>query len=435
MKFEVEEISSTRRKLAIEIPAERVATEFERAFREIARRATIRGFRPGKAPRGVIERQFGDEIRNEVLSSLVREGFSAAVDESKTEMVSQPELDIGTFDPKEALKFSATVDVLPPMPEVDTAGFKITRPRVAITDEDIDKVLEQLRMRHGELVPVEGRSELARGDFATISISAESDGEPVPGLQVESATVEVAGGQLPEVIEERLAIARLGETFTVEGPPPDGAPPELKDKQLRYTVTASAIQERRLPALDDEFAKDHGDCETLGELRTRIREQLEREGNRRADLAARESLIDELVKRSPIDVPETFVARRIDALLREFLMELGARGLQLSGPEHETEAREKLRPRAEREVRRDLLLDVVGRQLDVRVTDEELAEQIGNIVASGGKHADRLREHYAHDHARDAVRTEMTRGRTLEQLVARADVTEVDAREATSGKE
>lgn len=435
MKFEVEEISSTRRKLAIEIPAERVATEFERAFREIARRATIRGFRPGKAPRGVIERQFGEEIRNEVLSSLVREGFSTAVDESKIEMVSQPELDIGTFDPKEALTFSATVDVLPPMPEVDTTGFKITRPRVAITDEDVDKVLEQLRMRHGELVPVEGRTELARGDFATIHIEAESDGEPVPGLQVESATVEVAGGQLPAVIEERLALARVGETFTVEGPPPDGAPPELHDKQLRYTVAVNAIQERRLPALDDEFAKDHGDCDTLAELRTRIHEQLEREGNRRADLVARESLIDELVKRSPIDVPESFVARRIDGLLREFLMELGARGLQLSGPEHETEAREKLRPRAEREVRRDLLLDVVGRQLDVRVTDEELAEQIGNIVASGGKHADRLREHYAHDHARDAVRTEMTRGRTLEQLVSRADVTEVDARDATSGKE
>jgi trigger factor len=237
------------------------------------------------------------------------------------------------------------------------------------------------------------------------------------------------------VIEERLALARVGETFTVEGPPPDGAPPELKDKQIRYTVTVSAIAERRLPALDDEFAKDHGDCETLAELRTRIREQLEREGNRRADMVAREGLIDELVKRNAIDVPESFVVRRIDGLLREFLMELGSRGLQLSGPEHEAEAREKLRPRAEREVRRDLLLDVVGRQLDVRVNDEELAEQIGRIVASGGKHADHLREHYAHDHARDAVRTEMARGRALEQLLSLADVKEVDAREADPGKE
>jgi trigger factor len=435
MKFEVEEVSSTRRKLAIEIPAERVASEFERAYRDVARRASIRGFRPGKAPRGVIERQFGDQIREEVLTSLVREGFSSAVEDARIEMVSQPELELGTLDPKAALSFSAAVDVMPPMPEIATGGFTVTRPRVDTTDEDVDKVLEQLRMRHGELVPVEGRTELARGDFATIRIDAESDGEPVPGLAVESATVEVAGGQLPQVIDERLALARVGETFTVEGPPPDGAPPELADKQLRYTVAVSAIAERRLPALDDEFAKDHGDCETLAELRTRIREQLDREGNRRADLVARESLVDELVKRNAIDVPESFVARRIDGLLREFLMELGARGLQLSGPEHETEAREKLRPRAEREVRRDLLLDAVARQFDVRVTDEELAEQIGRIVASSGKHAEQLREHYAHGHARDAVRAEMTRGRTLEQLVSRADVKQVDAREPTPGKE
>ncbi|MBM4242353.1 MAG: trigger factor [Deltaproteobacteria bacterium] len=435
MKFEVEEVSSTRRKLAIEIPAERVASEFERAYREIARRASIRGFRPGKAPRGVIERQFGDQIREEVVTSLVREGFSSAVEDAKLEMVSQPELELGTLDPKTALTFSATVDVMPPIPEVATTGFTITRPRVAIVDQDIDKVLEQLRLRHGELVPVEGRTEVARGDFATIAIAAESEGEAIPALNVDSATVEVAGGQLPPVIDDRLALARVGETFTVDGPPPDGAPAELTDRQVRYAVTVSAIAERRLPQLDDEFAKDHGDCETLDELRSRIREQLEREGNRRADVVAREGLVDELVKQNQIDVPESFVGRRIDALLREFLMELGARGLQLSGPEHEAEAREKLRPRAEREVRRDLLLDAVARQLDVRVTDEELAEQLGRIVASGGKHAEQLREHYAHDHARDAVRTEMTRGRTLEQLVARADVEEVDAREPEAGSE
>jgi len=435
MKFEVEEVSSTRRKLAIEIPAERVASEFERAYREIARRASIRGFRPGKAPRGVIERQFGDQIREEVVTSLVREGFSSAVEDAKLEMVSQPELELGTLDPKTALTFSATVDVMPPIPEVATTGFAITRPRVAIVDQDVDKVLEQLRLRHGELVPVEGRTEVARGDFATIAIAAESEGEAIPALTVDSATVEVAGGQLPPVIEDRLALARVGETFTVDGPPPDGAPAELTDRQIRYAVTVSAIAERRLPQLDDEFAKDHGDCETLDELRARIREQLEREGNRRADVVAREGLVDALVKQNQIDVPESFVGRRIDALLREFLMELGARGLQLNGPEHEAEAREKLRPRAEREVRRDLLLDVVARQLDVRVTDEELAEQLGRIVASGGKHAEQLREHYAHDHARDAVRTEMTRGRTLEQLIARADVQEVDAREPEAGSE
>jgi trigger factor len=426
MKFQVEEISATRRKLDIEIPADRVASEFERAFRIVSRRANIRGFRPGRAPRGVIERHFGDEIRNEVLTSLVREGFASALEESKIEMVSQPELDIGKLERSDALRFSATVEILPALPTVDVEGLAVTRPRVAITDEDVDKVLDQLRLRHAELVPIEGRSELARGDFATVHIEVDDEGQPVDALGVDSATVEVAGGQLPPALDERLALARVGETFTVEAPPPEGAPADLAGKQLRYAVTVKSIAERRLPALDDEFAKDHGDCETLDELRRRIREQLEREANRRADAMAREALVDELIKRAPFEVPESFVERRMDALLAEFKMELRSRGLQLSSTEHEKEARDKLGPRAEREVRRDLLLDAIAKQLGVEVSDDELAEQLGRIIASGGKHADHLREHYAHDHARDAVRSEMSRGRTLERLLERADVREVE---------
>jgi trigger factor len=200
-------------------------------------------------------------------------------------------------------------------------------------------------------------------------------------------------------------------------------------------VIVKAIAERVLPALDDEFAKDHGDCETLDALRARIRGQLEREGTRRADTATREGIVDEILKRNPIDVPESLVERRTDALLAEFKMELQSRGLQLSSHEHEHEAHDKLRPRAEREVRRDLLLDAVARQQEIAVSDDEVAEQIGRIVASGGKHAEQLREHYAHEHARDAVRSEMTRGRALEHVLSHAEVTEVDARDAGAGRE
>jgi trigger factor len=433
MKFQVEEITPTRRKLEIEIPADRVASEFERAYREIARRAAIPGFRRGKAPRGVIERHFGDEIRNDVMTNLVREGFASALEDAKIDIVAQPELDVGTLDRNDALRFSATVETMPPLPEVKVDGIAVTRPRVAISDADVDKVLEQIRLRHGELVPIEDRTEVARGDFATVDIAVEHDGQAIPQLSVDSATVEVAGGQLPAAIDERLALARAGETFSVEAPPPDGAPAELADKQLRYAVTVKSIAERRLPALDDEFAKDHGDCETIGELRGKIREQLEREAHRRADAMAREGVVDAILERAPIDVPESFVTRRMDGLLSEFKLELQSRGLQLSSREHEAEAREKMRPRAEREVRRDLLLDAIAKQLGVEVGDDELADQIGRIVASGGKHAEHLREHYAHDHARDAVRSEMVRGRTLERLLASADVTEVEPRDAGSG--
>lgn len=427
MKVEVEEISPTRRRIAVEIPADRVTSEFERAFQNVARRARIPGFRPGRVPRPVLERYFGEEVRSEVATNLVREGFTSAIADSRLDVVSQPELDVGTIRRDEALCFSATVDVLPPVGEIDITGLTAERPMVAVADEQVDQVLEQIRLRHAELMPITDRTDLARGDFASVAIAAESDGVPLPGLSVESANVEVAAGTLPAAVDERLALARVGETFTVEAPPPEGSSPELEGKSIAYRVTVRSIAERRLSALDDEFAKDHGDCETLAELRGRVRTQLENEAQRRGEATVRERLIDQLLARHPIEPPGSLVDRRVEDMLRDFKLELLGRGLQLSSAEHEAEARGKLRPRAERDVGVGLLLDALASQLGVEVSDEDLAERIGRLLAAAGRHAEKLREHYAHDHARDAVRSDLRRAKALEKLVESAAIRTVAA--------
>ena len=426
MKVEVEEISSTERKLEVEIPAERVHDEFERAFQAVGRQARIKGFRPGRVPRAVLERYFAEDVRNQVTSSLVQEGFSTALEQSKLEIVSQPELDIGSLNEKEALKFSARVEIRPALGAVNVEGLQGQRPRVEVSDENIENVIQQLRDRFAELVPVEERTDVARGDYATIKLDATVDGEPVAGLSHDSATVEIAGGHLPNAVDERLALSRVGETFSVEGPPPEGAPPELGDKTLEYTITVNSIAERQLPAIDDDFAKDHGDCETLVELRDKIRTQLDEDATRRAEAHLRETVLNDVLQKNPVDLPSSLVTHRVDALLQEFKIELAGRGLQLTNAEYEEEARGKLKTRAEREVASDLLLDRIAEQDGVEVSDEELAEQIGKILASGGKNRDQLREHYEHDHARDAVRSQMKRSRTLERLVSLADVKDVE---------
>ncbi len=422
MKVQVEEISPTRRKIAVEIPAERVASEFDRAFRSVSQSARIKGFRPGRVPRPILERYFGEDVRNRVATSLVGEGIRSAVAEAKLDVVSQPELDIESLSENDALRFSATVDVRPELGAIDTSGLTIERPRVVIGDEQVDQVLEQLRARYAELVPIEDRTDVGRGDFANVQISVECDGEAVPGMAVESANVEVAGGKLPPEVEERLALARVGETFVVDADAPDGAPPEIAGKTLRFTVTVRSIAERRLPALDDEFAKDHGDCETLAEVRGRIAEHLDREAQHRADGVVRDRLVERLLERHPFDAPATMVERRVEDLLRELQMDLAGRGLRLSSAEHETEAREKLRPRAERDVRAGLLLDVLAGQLEVEVGDDELAERIGRVLAAAGSHREQMREHYAQEHARDAVRSELRRVKALEKLVGLAAI-------------
>lgn len=425
MKVEVEKVSPTRRRIAVEVPAERVSSEFERAFRDVSRHARIKGFRQGRIPRSVLERFYGDEVRNQVATSLVREGVGNAIAESRLEVVSQPELDIGALRADEALQFSATVDVRPEIGAIDTAGLAVERPAVAIGDAEVDRVLAQLRERFAELVPIEDRGEVARGDFAKVDIVVECEGAPVAGLGVEGGTVEVAAGRLPEAVEERLAIARVGETFEVDGPAPEGAPAEVAGRTLRYRVSVRGISERRVPEVDDEFAKDHGDCETLAELREKIRRQLEQDAGRRADLAVRERILDQLLERAAVEPPVSLVGHRTGELLEEFKMELLGRGLQLSSSEHEAEAREKLAPRAERDVRIGLLLDALVGQLGIEVSDEDLAERIGRILASAGRNRDQVRDHFTHDHARDAVRSEMLRARALEKIVATAVITDV----------
>jgi trigger factor len=194
MKVEVEEISSIERRLEVEIPAERVRDEFEKTLKVLGRQARIKGFRPGRAPRAVLERYFAEDLRQQVTSTLVQEGFSEALEQSKLDIVSQPQLDIGSVKDKESLKFSARVEIRPDMSSIDTAGLSGERPMVDITDANVDEVLGRLRERFAELVPVEERTDIERGDFANVKLSATLEGDPVAGLQHDSATVEVAAG-------------------------------------------------------------------------------------------------------------------------------------------------------------------------------------------------------------------------------------------------
>jgi trigger factor len=286
-------------------------------------------------------------------------------------------------------------------------------------------VVEQIRDRHAELAPIEDRKELASGDFATIAIVAQSEGEKVDALSVDGGTVEVGAGHLPEAIDAKLATAKVGETFSADASAPERAPEALKDKIISYEVTVQSISEKNVPELDDEFAKDHGDCETLDEMRARIREQLEGEARRRSEGAVNEAIVDAILERTKFDAPAGMVAGRIESLMREFALELAQQGMRLTSGEHEEEAREKLRPRAEREVRAGILLDHMAGQLEVVIDEEAVTAEVLKIVESAGPQADRAREHFAEESNRESVRGQLQRTRTLAELVEKAQVTEV----------
>ena len=200
MKVEVEEISATERRIVVEIPSERVTSEYEHAYLDVARHATVKGFRKGKVPRKVLEQRFGDDVRTQVTQTLVQEGFSRGLEELKLDIVSQPELDFEPPVSGELLRLSAKVEIRPELGEVDISGLAVQRPEADVADEEVEKVLEQIRDRHGELAPVEDRKELASGDYAMIAIVAQSEGEKVDALSVEGGAHAVAAEMFKKAV-------------------------------------------------------------------------------------------------------------------------------------------------------------------------------------------------------------------------------------------
>ena len=423
MGFEVVEIGPIERKLDIEVPAERVGEEFERIFRSVSTSAKVKGFRPRRIPRPVLERLFGEEVRARVTESLVREAVANALVESALPVVSAPEIDLGAIERGTAFHFSARFEICPEVPEVDIESIIVARPTVTVTDENIDQMLARIRESHAELVAVEDRTEIAPGDFATVALHVSDSGKRVEPYCRESATIEVVGGGLPSEVEERLVQARVGEEFTLEAPAPEGAPPETAGRKLSWTVTVQSLSLKKVPDLDDDFARDHGECETLAALRQQIGSRLAEEENRRADGLVRDAVLDVVLARVPLHLPPSLVRERVDGLLEDFRIQLAMQGMRFTSGPHEDEAREKLKPRAEREVKAGLVLDRIGEQLALKVEDDAVDAEIERLTASAGKRAAEIRTHYREASARSSLRARLLRGRAIEALVARADVT------------
>src|ERR1041385_8065157 len=205
MQVTIEEVDATRRRIAVEVPIDAVTAELDRAFGRVQREAKIKGFRPGHAPRSVLERYFGDQVRADVLSHLIEHSYSDAVKQAGLRPVGPPEIVPESVEAGKPLRYSATIDILPKIEIPDFARLPAKRPRREVGDEDVDRAVERLRESLAELRPVEGRDEAREGDFVSIDYTTSIAGKPTPGGQRENRLVELGRGAVPTEIERALA--------------------------------------------------------------------------------------------------------------------------------------------------------------------------------------------------------------------------------------
>lgn len=417
-KVLVEDVSPVRKRVQVEVPASEVSSELERAYASVGREARIRGFRPGRVPRAVIERMFGDQIRREVLARIVEHSFHHAVEEHRLDVVGAPEIDADALTPGTSLRYSATIDVRPVIVVGDTTGLEVVRPVLTVDDGDVEQVLTSMREAAAQLRPIEDRMVVEAGDMVTVNVTTKLDGNDPQ--RRDGIMVEAGGGSFPAAIERQLVGLARGTHTTLEVPyPADYGNPALAGKRVAFEVEVVDLKAKELPPLDDDFARDHGRAESLGDLRTRIRADLERQAASRADAAVQEGLLDQLVTRHAFEVPASLVDRRCDALLAAHDVRIP------EGPEGEAlleRLRAEVRPRAERDIRAELVLDAIAAVRNVTVGDDDLDGEIAALAERQRQAPERLRAFYERPEARNALRARLGRERALSLVLADAKV-------------
>jgi trigger factor len=305
-------------------------------------------------------------------------------------------------------------------------GMEVEKLTIAITEAQVEEALQRLQEGHARLELVEGREVVQKGDFVTLDFEGTMDGKPFAGGKGENYMLEVGAGQALPQFEEAVAGLRLSERQTVSVNYPENYPnKEIAGKAVDFSIVAREIKQKVLPVLDDEFAKDHGECASLDELKTRIRERLEHELGQYQKEELKEKLVSRLIEAHPFAIPPSMVERQTRYLMERYQNQVAAQR-DAESPAPMEEVRKNLEPRATRQVQATLLVEKIAQLEHIEISDKDVQERVDALARAAGERAKTLREVYARAEARDDLRAQMVFERTLEYLLERAIVKEVD---------
>ena len=414
--------ATCRRELELEIPAEDVSKATERVAKEIARVARVPGFRPGKAPVSLIKRRFADDIKGEVLQSLVPEKVEKAVAEQKLNPVSQPQVDKLDFNEGQPLKFRAVFEVLPEFDLGKYKGLDIEMPAMEVADADVNKALEETRERAAAFAPVEGRA-VENGDFVQLKLAGLPDGGGDP-IQADSVMCHVGAEETMQPFNENLLGAKVGEhkAFDVDYPS-DYPDAKLAGKKFHYDADVTAIKVKKLPELNDDFAKDVSDATTLDELKTKIRESLEHEREHRRKDLQREKIIFELVKGHDFPVPESLVEHQKDVRLERVVRSLAQQGVDPRAVNLDwVSLRQRQEDRAKEDVKAELIIDRIASTENIDVTDEDMQHELEHLGGHSGESVEAIRARLTKQGALDRMKAKLRSDKTLDWLAQNANV-------------
>lgn len=391
MTISVEKLSSNKVKISFDIEAEKFEEAMQKSYLKNRGRVNVPGFRKGKAPRKLIENMYGEGVfYDDAFEALFPEAYDKAVEENALEPVDRPNVDIQQIGSGKNLQFTAEVFVRPDVTLGEYKGLKVERHEHPVTDEQVDAQVEQARQRAAREISVEDRA-VQDDDIVNLDYAGTVDGVAFEGGTAKGQRLTIGSGQFIPGFEEQMVGMQIGEEkdLSVKFPEEYHAK-ELAGKDAVYHVKVNSITVRELPALDDDFAKDVSEFDTLDAYKQDIRAKLEAESKEHCDAEFENALVDAAVANATLDVPGAMIERQIDGMLRDFQMRLAYQGMRLEDFMKYTgqgieELRTQYREQADKRVRAELVLQAIKKAEGIEATDEEVEAEIAKFAEEGKK--------------------------------------------------
>ena len=386
MKVKVEKKEHNITELVIELPVEVVSKAFDKAFQKLAQQVNIPGFRKGKAPRKMVEARVGEDgMRSEAFDFIIPDAYRQAVEENSIDPVGRPEVTEVTLNAGEPCVFTVNVVTRPEVILGEYKGLTVEAPVTEVAPEEVDKQIEALRERHAKMVVAEDAA-LGQGDFALIDFDGTVDGKPFSGGQSKGYPLEIGSGSFIPGFEDQLIGAKAGEEREVKVVfPAEYFVPELAGKEAVFVTKINDVKRKELPELNDDFAKEAGDADTLAEMKEKALAKLTEAAAKKDEEAFREAALKQAVANATIEVPEVMVDDQVEHMIQDLDMNLNQRGLALDkylGYMNTDIAglRERYRPAAQEEVRMELTLEAIVKAENLTVADEEYTEEVEKMA-------------------------------------------------------
>ena len=399
MSTTVEKISSNKVKLSFDIDAAQFDAAMDKAFIKVRGQVTIPGFRKGRAPRKMIENMYGGEgvFYDEAFELIFDEVYGPAIDENKLEVVDRPQVDIQQIGTGKNLQFTCEVFVKPDVTLGEYKGVEVKREHTLVTEDEVNAEIEKERNKQAAEVSVDNRA-VAEGDTVNLDYSGSVDGVKFAGGTAEAQTLKIGSHTFIPGFEEQMVGMNIGEEKDLEVTfPEEYHAKELAGKKAVFHVKVNGITETQLPALDDDFAKDISEFDTLDEYKADVRAKLEAQAAERDNNAFTNAVIEKVMENATVEIPEAMVERQIDSMVRNFEARLAQQGLKLADfikytGQDEKSFRNQYREQAEKSVRANLVLEAVENAENFEATEEEIDAEIVKFAGQIGQDVENMKK-------------------------------------------